>query len=396
MDTLFLAKYALTLEAATAVIENQIQDLENNNDSLTFARETITPLDLRRFLRGGLANDELINIYVAALNFTVLKQDSASEISMGSSFGLPPPARDFYIGTTFFYRKMVQCGNEGDALNKSRKRDATELAVIPTAQIILKWFKNVHVGLSYLTPYKNIIPETDLVESLFGDRVVRRAIRLGKYMHAHEVLVQDDVLENFRNVLYTPEIDAVLTPHLDLLSAILRGPEGDYTHIPSVRYLVLANKTSLPFAGDLSLLQQTQLMNWFHDKIPQARDMASHWVGSPAHAHTITIFIANRDQTLLRSTPKFPAAQSDNMMAVPIVNTDVDLECLSLLEEWMFECTDKAGIAGDEQWGLDAGHHQDCWVPYEGTPKSWSSYRDDAQDETIYHVSFSPIFENIF
>ncbi|KAJ7665564.1 hypothetical protein B0H17DRAFT_951526 [Mycena rosella] len=55
-------------------------------------------------------------------------------------------------------------------------------------------------------------------------------------------------------------------------------------------------------------------------------------------------------------------------MAVPIVNTDVDLECLSLLEEWMFECTDKAGIAGDEQWGLDAGHHQDCWVPYEGTP----------------------------
>ncbi|KAJ7127204.1 hypothetical protein C8R44DRAFT_617728, partial [Mycena epipterygia] len=49
---------------------------------------------------------------------------------------------------------------------------------------------------------------------------------------------------------------------------------------------------------------------------------------------------------------------------------DVDHECLGLLEQWMFESSDRAGIAGEEQWGLDAGKNQGGWVPYTGLPKA--------------------------
>ena len=30
-----------------------------------------------------------------------------------------------------------------------------------------------------------------------------------------------------------------------------------------------------------------------------------------------------------------------------------------------------AGIAGEYQWGLDAGDHQDAWNPYDGLPYHW-------------------------
>ncbi|KAJ3723720.1 hypothetical protein C8R42DRAFT_536820, partial [Lentinula raphanica] len=45
---------------------------------------------------------------------------------------------------------------------------------------------------------------------------------------------------------------------------------------------------------------------------------------------------------------------------------DVDMECLRTLETQMFMRSGEAGIAGWCQWGLDAGHHQDNWNPYEG------------------------------
>ena len=30
-----------------------------------------------------------------------------------------------------------------------------------------------------------------------------------------------------------------------------------------------------------------------------------------------------------------------------------------------------AGIAGEYQWGLDEGDHQDAWNPYDGLPDHW-------------------------
>ena len=45
---------------------------------------------------------------------------------------------------------------------------------------------------------------------------------------------------------------------------------------------------------------------------------------------------------------------------------DVKCECLVKMEEEMFECSQVAGIAGEYQWGLNEGDHQDAWNPYDG------------------------------
>ncbi|KAG1828213.1 hypothetical protein EV424DRAFT_1386591 [Suillus variegatus] len=40
---------------------------------------------------------------------------------------------------------------------------------------------------------------------------------------------------------------------------------------------------------------------------------------------------------------------------------DVDLECLTALEARIFEDSEEAGPAGNQQWGLDAGQHHRRW-----------------------------------
>ena len=61
---------------------------------------------------------------------------------------------------------------------------------------------------------------------------------------------------------------------------------------------------------------------------------------------------------------------------------DVDLECLGDFERRIFECSEQAGEAGFEQWGLDAGDHQGAWIPYQGVPGGWEDgWRpEDAQE----------------
>jgi hypothetical protein len=62
---------------------------------------------------------------------------------------------------------------------------------------------------------------------------------------------------------------------------------------------------------------------------------------------------------------------------------DVERECLAKLEKEMFERSEAAGIAGEYQWGWDAGDHQDAWNPYDGLPDHWihadrvENYDDD-------------------
>jgi hypothetical protein len=68
---------------------------------------------------------------------------------------------------------------------------------------------------------------------------------------------------------------------------------------------------------------------------------------------------------------------------------DVELECLAKLEEEMFERSHAAGIAGEYQWGLDAGDHQDAWNPYDGLPYHWihddNRLKNDDNEEKVNH-----------
>ncbi|KAJ6552344.1 hypothetical protein B0H10DRAFT_2104636 [Mycena sp. CBHHK59/15] len=60
--------------------------------------------------------------------------------------------------------------------------------------------------------------------------------------------------------------------------------------------------------------------------------------------------------------------------------TDVDRECLGFFEERLFEDSHEAGQAGNQQWGLDVGPHQDNWNPYANIPRHWN--HDDREDES--------------
>ncbi|KAH9931831.1 uncharacterized protein B0H18DRAFT_871769 [Fomitopsis serialis] len=44
---------------------------------------------------------------------------------------------------------------------------------------------------------------------------------------------------------------------------------------------------------------------------------------------------------------------------------------MCLFERRLFESSTEAGLAGYEQWGLDAGDHQGKWYPYREVPSDW-------------------------
>lgn len=76
-------------------------------------------------------------------------------------------------------------------------------------------------------------------------------------------------------------------------------------------------------------------------------------------------------------------AWADLMISYPADSfvADVDLECLAALEARMFEDSEEAGPAGNQQWGLDAGQHHRRWNVYFNIPNEWVLGRDHSESE---------------
>jgi hypothetical protein len=66
---------------------------------------------------------------------------------------------------------------------------------------------------------------------------------------------------------------------------------------------------------------------------------------------------------------------------MPSFMADVDLECLTTLEARMFEDSEEAGPASNQQWGLDAGQHHRRWGVYLNIPNKWVMKRDYSDTE---------------
>ena len=59
----------------------------------------------------------------------------------------------------------------------------------------------------------------------------------------------------------------------------------------------------------------------------------------------------------------------------------------------MFEVSERAGIAGNHQWGLDAGDHQ-YWNPYDGY---WhTGEREEDEEETRVSLLYSRLYLKLF
>jgi hypothetical protein len=83
------------------------------------------------------------------------------------------------------------------------------------------------------------------------------------------------------------------------------------------------------------------------------------WSTGTAITHCINLIAAKQHNITLEAAWEL-LKQPD-----PIPPIDVESRAVAALEQIMFESSIEAGTAGDEQWGLDVGPHQNGWRPYD-------------------------------
>jgi hypothetical protein len=179
------------------------------------------------------------------------------------------------------------------------------------------------------------------------------------------------------------EINEALHPYVDSLRELLRNPKlADVRSVPAMGWLGKQDpiRTLIPRTGNLSVVERAQIANWFETHIAIDKKIRNMWLGLLPLAHTFTLFIGS--QLLQKPPRKTDTAKLSHQELMEMAwemqvngdvnllwqEVDVDRECLGKLEEEIFERSKAAGIAGEYQWGLDAGDHQDAWNPYDGLP----------------------------
>ncbi|KAH9949621.1 hypothetical protein B0H21DRAFT_836748, partial [Amylocystis lapponica] len=259
------------------------------------------------------------------------------------------------------------------------------------------------------------LQEADLVDELWHDESRRRDIRLGRWVHACQVIVGEDIVFRFHEYPFTDEIANALTAHREKLQMLVFEPDYDDPDVPAFTYLrkksdefgsSAARKAGIvPFTGNISLQDQARTVNWFATHVPGAMEHKEKWLGLFPLAHAFTLLLAHRMRTESDSeapdqlTTADPTGSNWNAILTkawrfqvenathPENDIDVNKECLNMLEEGMFEKSKRAGLAGHYQWGLDAGDHQDGWDPYAGLPSEWN-HEDREGSESELTVSF--------
>ncbi|KAG5640028.1 hypothetical protein DXG03_001635 [Asterophora parasitica] len=209
-------------------------------------------------------------------------------------------------------------------------------------------------------------------------------IKLGKWIHACNIKQTDDMLENFTSMLVTEEVNDVLTPAKSILESLLKTPDNvSPEDSPLVKWVRDAKKdlrkTLVPYAGGLTISERAQIAHWFELNVSKDKKTCQNWIGFVLIVHVHIVFIASH----LKDDPKYHDLDEKGHLkeawavllscTLPLdwMDIDVDYECIEKLEEQRFKDSVHAGIAGNQQWGLDAGSHQNSWNPYGGLPYNW-------------------------
>ncbi|KAF8160154.1 hypothetical protein BJ912DRAFT_936174 [Pholiota molesta] len=232
------------------------------------------------------------------------------------------------------------------------------------------WAEDVSSAESLL-PDSQHAPESLAVEDVSSGE-------LGKWLHSWNVKTPEDVLADPSTIPYTQQISDTLLPSVDILKRLLKAPDTvDSETVPAKAWMdkskMDVKKELVPFVGGLSLTKRAQISNWFEAHVSKNKNLRHKWLGRLpiAHAHTLYILKsvkADPKNKGLTQNMLLEKAWDVQFSGTPsaLIDTDVDKECLEILEEEMFEKSARAGIAGHYQWGLDAGDHH-YWDPYAGT-----------------------------
>ncbi|KAJ6489664.1 hypothetical protein C8R47DRAFT_476034, partial [Mycena vitilis] len=230
--------------------------------------------------------------------------------------------------------------------------------------------------------------------------------QLGRWTHACDIPSAEDLLADPASIPYNDEIASALAPHQDTLRRLFLSHLGstvsaDFTEDNVPALVKMSDGGSMgrggSYAGDLAIVDRVRVMNWLERHVANSdRSLRMIWIGEIPLAHAFTLLFAHRRYKSIIANDSCPPADSElehqrfildaawayQCLAAPGMwdGLDIEKECLDFLEERMFENSERAGMAGTGQWGLDAGVHQGHWYPYRGLPWDWS--KEDAPEAT--------------
>lgn len=200
------------------------------------------------------------------------------------------------------------------------------------------------------------------------------------------------------------EISQILDAHIDLIVKLVVDPSKiSVQEVPSLAMMAEKNKININatvYTGGLLDTEVAAINNWFHRRIPFAEKLVISGMHPYVIAHCHTLLIAHRHheeflQTIdssIENTEQFVLQKAwdylkewtgydvdgkeKNML-------DVNSEAISILDKIMFDKSERAGIAGNDQWGLDAGPHEQCWEPSSSGPSVTQNKKREGDDDDI-------------
>ncbi|KAJ6457808.1 hypothetical protein C8R47DRAFT_1203316 [Mycena vitilis] len=270
----------------------------------------------------------------------------------------------------------------------------------------VQWWRGNQYSEPMPPPSK--ISDDNLRDELWANADARRKIKLGKWTHACETATEEDEVFEFRQAAYTDEIESALRPHIDTLQRLVDDPDGYYPNVPAAVYArqqetadttkgtEMLRHGGIPYTGNLPSIDCARIANWVYHCVSGAKNSVVKWMGRVPLAHAYLILIAYRNQADILTEIEHSAKHINMDRQAAIFDiawryqkrpgsfrfVDVDHECLNIFEERLFEYSLAAGRAGNQQWGLDVGPHQDNWNPYSGTPTHWNHDDRDNQSES--------------
>ncbi len=185
----------------------------------------------------------------------------------------------------------------------------------------------------------------------------------------------------------------------------------DSNDIPAKAWLDMQKKKPpiIHWNGSVTLDDQARIHNYIHRCIANFSDHGKNWLARLPVAHVRTLLVAYRHCDMFLSQEEcLSAVEGDKNLETfalqsaweclvyytglttdghpKSASVDVDMEALGILEDRMFDMLEEAGIAGNCQWGLDVGMHQDNWYPWKIGGENDKGVREGTESEV--EVSF--------
>jgi hypothetical protein len=232
-------------------------------------------------------------------------------------------------------------------------------------------------------------------------------LQLGKWKRAyivHELNDEEESLTNPEARRFTTEIHHALVPHTPILSQLLHNPDAVSSDlVPAKRWAQTQRDihgNAVPFCGLLTLNDQLSINNWYYKHIEDASAKMHIWWASTPIAHARTLLLASRHRQEFEHhwEPDADTIEHGSDLEQYIINQawdklvtfmgrteeghqkvpglDIDLEALKILEHPMFSHSKDAGEAGNYQWCLDKGIHENNWNPWDSlAPENTIGYK---------------------